>query len=60
VGRLFAGPDKGADTSVTLEQLASSLIEGMELRRFLILGDPLEAHLFEGRWDRADAEPASR
>jgi NAD(P)-dependent dehydrogenase (short-subunit alcohol dehydrogenase family) len=60
VGRLFAGPDKGADTSVTLEQLASSLIEGMEHRRFLILGDPSEAPLFEGRWDRADAAPASR
>jgi short-subunit dehydrogenase len=54
VGRLFSGPDKGADTSVTLEQLASSLIEGMEHKRFLILGDPSEASLFEGRWERVD------
>ena len=60
VGRLFGGPDKGADTSVTLEQLASSLIEGMQHKRFLILGDPSEAHLFAGRWDRVDAGPVSR
>src|ERR1700688_4668664 len=51
VGRLFSGPDKGADTSATLEQLASSLIEGLEHRRFLILGDPSEAAVFEGRWE---------
>ncbi len=60
VGRLFSGPDKGADTSVTLEQLASSLIEGMEHKRFLILGDPSEEAAFRGRWDRADAGLASR
>jgi short-subunit dehydrogenase len=60
VGRLFSGPDKSADTSVTLEQLASSLIEGMEHKRFLILGDPSEASLFEGRWGRVDAALASR
>jgi len=60
VGRLFGGPDKGADTSVTLEQLASSLIEGMQHKRFLILGDPSEAPLFAGRWDRVDAGPVSR
>lgn len=59
VGRLFSGPDKGADTSVTLEQLASSLVEGMEHRRFLILGDPSEASLFKGRWDRVDAGSTS-
>jgi NAD(P)-dependent dehydrogenase (short-subunit alcohol dehydrogenase family) len=60
VGRLFSGPDKGADTSVTLEQLASSLIDGMEHRRFLILGDPSEAAVFEGRWERVDSGPLSR
>ena len=60
VGRLFNGPDKGADTSVTLEQLASSLIDGMEHRRFLILGDPSEAAVFEGRWERVDSGPPSR
>ena len=60
VGRLFSGPDKGADTSATLEQLASSLIEGLEHRRFLILGDPSEAPAFEGRWDRVDAAPVTR
>jgi hypothetical protein len=36
------------------------LIEGVEHRRFLILGDPSEASLFEGRWDRVDAATASR
>jgi NAD(P)-dependent dehydrogenase (short-subunit alcohol dehydrogenase family) len=60
VGRLFSGPDKGADTSVTLEQLASSLLEGLEHKRFLILGDPSEAPVFEGRWDRVDAGLTSR
>jgi NAD(P)-dependent dehydrogenase (short-subunit alcohol dehydrogenase family) len=60
VGRLFGGPDRGADTSVTLEQLASSLIEGMQHKRFLILGDSSEAPLFAGRWDRVDAGPVSR
>jgi short-subunit dehydrogenase len=69
VGRLFSGPDKGAgraqgaqeqETSTTLEQLASSLIEGMEHKRFLILGDPSEASVFEGRWNRSDAAPMSR
>jgi NAD(P)-dependent dehydrogenase (short-subunit alcohol dehydrogenase family) len=60
VGRLFSGPDQGADTSVTLEQLASSLIDGMEHRRFLILGDPSEAAVFAGRWDRVDSGPPSR
>jgi NAD(P)-dependent dehydrogenase (short-subunit alcohol dehydrogenase family) len=55
VGRLFSGPDKGADTSVTLEQLAANLIEGMQHGRFLILGDPSEASVFKGRWDHVDA-----
>jgi NAD(P)-dependent dehydrogenase (short-subunit alcohol dehydrogenase family) len=54
VGRLFGGPDKGADTSITLEQLAANLIEGMAHGRFLILGDPSEAPAFEGRWDHLD------
>jgi NAD(P)-dependent dehydrogenase (short-subunit alcohol dehydrogenase family) len=59
VGRLFSGPDKGADSSASLEQLASSLIEGMQHRRFLILGDPSEASVFEGRWDHLDAGPVT-
>ena len=59
VGRLFSGPDKGADTSVTLEQLAANLIEGMQQRRFLILGDPSEASVFKGRWDHLDTGVAS-
>ena len=59
VGRLFSGPDKGADTSNSLEQLASSLIEGMQHKRFLILGDPSEAALFEGRWDHLGARRMS-
>jgi short-subunit dehydrogenase len=59
VGRLFGGPDKGADTSLTLEQLASSLIDGMEHKRFLILGDPSEASALGDRWDRVDPGPAS-
>jgi short-subunit dehydrogenase len=59
VGRLFSGPDKGADTSVTLEQLAANLIEGMQHRRFLILGDPSEASVFKGRWDHVDAGTVS-
>ncbi len=54
VGRLFSGPDKSADTSNSLEQLASSLIEGMQHKRFLILGDPSEASMFEGRWGHLD------
>lgn len=60
VGRLFGGPDKGPDSSVQLEQLASTLIEGMHHRRFLILGDPSEASTFEGRWDHLDAKPISQ
>src|SRR5260370_25369828 len=60
VGRLFGGPDRSADTSVTLEQLAASLIEGIEHKRFLILGDPSEEAAFKGRWDRADGGLASR
>jgi NAD(P)-dependent dehydrogenase (short-subunit alcohol dehydrogenase family) len=61
VGRLFSGPDKGADTSATLEELAASLIEGLEHKRFLILGDPTEAASFEGRWnERVDAGQVSR
>jgi hypothetical protein len=32
----------------------------MEHKRFLILGDPSEAPLFEGRWDRVDVAHASR
>jgi short-subunit dehydrogenase len=59
VGRLFSGPDKGADTSASLEQLASNLIEGMQHRRFLILGDPSEAPVFEGRWDQLDTGKTS-
>ena len=39
VGRLFSGPDKGPDASQQLEQLASTLIDGLHPPRFLILGD---------------------
>jgi len=59
VGRLFSGPDKGADTSNTLEELAANLIEGMQHGRFLILGDPSEASVFQGRWDHLDAGKVS-
>ena len=43
-----------------LEQLASTLIEGMQHQRFLILGDPSEASTFEGRWDHLDAKPVGQ
>jgi len=56
VGRLFRGPDSGPDASRSLEQLASGLIEGLHQPHFLILGDPSEAPLFEGRWDGLDAD----
>jgi NAD(P)-dependent dehydrogenase (short-subunit alcohol dehydrogenase family) len=64
LGRLFSGPDKEAvraqggpqpETAATLEELASTLIEGMERGRFLILGDPSEAPAFEVRWNHLDA-----
>src|SRR5450759_178169 len=51
LGRLFSGPDKGAgraqgapqqESAATLEELSSTLIEGMQRGRFLILGDPSE------------------
>jgi NAD(P)-dependent dehydrogenase (short-subunit alcohol dehydrogenase family) len=60
VGRLFRGPDGGPDASRSLEQVASNLIEGLHQPRFLILGDPSEASMFEGRWDGLDGGPASR
>lgn len=60
VGRLFRGPDKGPDASAQLEQLASTLIDGLHTPRFLILGDPSDANLFEGRWDSLDAKQVSR
>jgi NAD(P)-dependent dehydrogenase (short-subunit alcohol dehydrogenase family) len=69
VGRLFSGAgraqgaqgqDKSADSPVQLEQLAATLIEGMHHQRFLILGDPSEASVFEGRWDDLDASAMSR
>lgn len=60
VGRLFSGPDKAPDSSLQLEQLAATLIEGVHHRQFLILGDPAEAPMFEGRWGHLDAGPASR
>ena len=60
VGRLFVGPDKAPDSSLQLEQLASTLIEGMHHQRFLILGDPSEASTFEGRWDHPDAKPVGQ
>ena len=42
-------------TAALLEELASTLIEGMERGRFLILGDPAEAPAFEIRWNHLDA-----
>jgi NAD(P)-dependent dehydrogenase (short-subunit alcohol dehydrogenase family) len=60
IGRLFIGPDKGPDASLQLEQLASTLIEGLDPPRFLILGDPSDAKTFDGRWDRAIARRASQ
>lgn len=60
VGRLFSNPDKGPDNSVQLEQLASALIEGLRGSRFLILGDPSEASVFEGRWNQIDSKPVSK
>src|SRR6202163_3281713 len=64
LGRLFSGPDKEAgraqggpqpETAATLEELASTLIDGMQRGRFLILGDPTEAPAFEMRWNHLDA-----
>jgi NAD(P)-dependent dehydrogenase (short-subunit alcohol dehydrogenase family) len=70
LGRLFSGPDKGAgraqgapqqESAATLEELSSTLIEGMQRGRFLILGDPSEAPTFEGRWgNHLDAGAVSR
>jgi 3-oxoacyl-[acyl-carrier protein] reductase len=54
IGRLFSTPDKGQEVSVLLEQLASTLIDGLHHPRFLILGDPSEAPMFQGRWDHLD------
>jgi NAD(P)-dependent dehydrogenase (short-subunit alcohol dehydrogenase family) len=60
VGRLFTGPDHGPDSSLQLEQLASTLIEGLHHWRFLILGDTADAPALKGRWDHLDAKPVSR
>jgi NAD(P)-dependent dehydrogenase (short-subunit alcohol dehydrogenase family) len=60
IGRLFSSPDKGQDAPLQLEQLAGALIEGLHHQRFLILGDPSEAPMFQGRWDRLDAKAVSR
>lgn len=60
IGRLFSSPDKGQDSSLQLEQLASALIEGLHHPRFLILGDPSEGPKFKGRWDQLDAKAVAR
>lgn len=60
IGRLFSSPDRAPDVSQQLEQLASTLIEGLHDPRFLILGDPSEASMLEGRWGQVDAKPVSR
>jgi hypothetical protein len=60
VGRLFSGPDKAPETSLQLEQLAATLIEGVHHRQFLILGNSAEAPMFEGRWDQLGARAANR
>jgi NAD(P)-dependent dehydrogenase (short-subunit alcohol dehydrogenase family) len=59
-GRLFSNPDKGQENSAQLEQLASALIEGLHGPRFLILGDPSEATVFEGRWNHVGPQPVSK
>jgi NAD(P)-dependent dehydrogenase (short-subunit alcohol dehydrogenase family) len=59
-GRLFSGLDKGPDASQQLELLASTLIDGLHPPRFLILGDPSEAKMFDGRWNNLDARRVSR
>ena len=59
VGRLFGGPDRGPDSSAQLEQLASTLIEGLHHSRFLILGDPADAAALDGRWAHVDAKRVS-
>jgi len=60
VGRLFSGPDKGPDASQQLEQLASTLIDGLHPPRFLILGDPSDAKMLGRRWDHVDARQVTR
>jgi NAD(P)-dependent dehydrogenase (short-subunit alcohol dehydrogenase family) len=60
VGRLFGGPDKGPDASQQLEQLAAILIEGLHQPQFLILGDPSEAKMFNGRWEHIDTRQVGR
>ena len=60
VGRLFSGPDRGPDSSVQLEQMASSLIEGLHHSHFLILGDESDGVALNGRWAGADVKPVSR
>jgi NAD(P)-dependent dehydrogenase (short-subunit alcohol dehydrogenase family) len=60
VGRLFSGLDKGPEVSQQLEQLAATLIDGLHPQRFLILGDPSEAKMFEGRWGHVDGRRVSR
>jgi NAD(P)-dependent dehydrogenase (short-subunit alcohol dehydrogenase family) len=60
VGRLFSGPDHGADSSQQLEGLAATLIEGLNRSRFLIVGDLGDTPALEGRWGRLDAKPVSR
>jgi NAD(P)-dependent dehydrogenase (short-subunit alcohol dehydrogenase family) len=69
VGRLFSGAaraqgaqgrDHGTDSSVQLEQLASTLIEGLHHSHFLILGDPADGPALKGRWDQVDTNSVSR
>jgi NAD(P)-dependent dehydrogenase (short-subunit alcohol dehydrogenase family) len=60
VGRLFSGPDHGPDSSVQLEELASTLIEGLHHSSFLILGDPTDAAVLDGRWNQLDAKAVNR
>ena len=60
VGRLFSGPDRGPDSSVQLETLASTLIEGLHHSRFLILGDSADAVVLGGRWGHVDSKPVTR
>jgi NAD(P)-dependent dehydrogenase (short-subunit alcohol dehydrogenase family) len=60
IGRLFGSADKASDVSQQLEQLASTLIEGLHHPKFLVLGDPSDAPTLAGRWKHLDAVPVSR
>ena len=55
VGRLFRGPDNGPDPSQQQEQVAASLLEGMEEGRFLTFADPSDRPAGDAPWAGLDA-----